>query len=49
MYIALLAGFVAAFVISNIGIYIFRFRSYLVTDVGRILNAKGGLMNFHEA
>ena len=27
-------------------IYIFRFRSYLVTDVGRILDAKGGCMNF---
>ena len=30
-------------------IYIFRFRSYLVTDVGRILDAKGGCMNFREA
>jgi hypothetical protein len=29
--------------------YIFRFRSYLVTDVGRILDAKGGCMNFREA
>jgi hypothetical protein len=29
--------------------YIFRFRSYLVTDVGRVLDAKGGLMNFFEA
>ena len=27
----------------------FRFRSYLVTDVGRILDAKGGCMNFCEA
>jgi hypothetical protein len=30
-------------------IYIFRFRSYLVTDVGRILDAKCGCMNFREA
>ena len=30
-------------------IYIFRFRSYLVTDVGRMLNAKCGCMNFCEA
>jgi hypothetical protein len=30
-------------------LYIFRFRSYLVTDVGRILDAKGGFMNFREA
>ncbi len=27
-------------------IYIFRFRSYLVTDIGRILDAKGGFVNF---
>jgi hypothetical protein len=26
--------------------YIFRFRSYLVTNVGRILDAKGGCVNF---
>ena len=30
-------------------IYIFRFRSYLVTNVGRILDAKCGCMNFREA
>ena len=30
-------------------LYIFRFRSYLVTNVGRILDAKGGCMNFLEA
>ncbi len=30
-------------------IYIFRFRSYLVTDVGKVLDAKGGFMNFREA
>jgi hypothetical protein len=30
-------------------IYIFRFRSYLVTDIGRILDAKGGFVNFLEA
>jgi hypothetical protein len=30
-------------------IYIFRFRSYLVTDVGRMLVAKGEVMNFCEA
>ena len=30
-------------------IYIFRFRSYLVTDIGRIMDAKGGCMNFCEA
>ncbi len=30
-------------------IYIFRFRSYPVTDVGRILDTKGGFMNFREA
>jgi hypothetical protein len=29
--------------------YIFRFRSYLVTDIGRILDAKGGFVNFLEA
>ena len=29
--------------------YIFRFRSYLVTDVGRVLDAKGGFMIFFEA
>ena len=27
----------------------FRFRSYLVTDVGRMLVAKGEVMNFCEA
>jgi hypothetical protein len=30
-------------------IYIFRFRSYLVTDKGRTLVAKGELVNFCEA
>ncbi len=30
-------------------LYIFRFRSYLVTNVGRILDAKCGCMNFREA
>ena len=29
--------------------YIFRFRSYLVTDIGRILDAKGRFVNFLEA
>ena len=29
--------------------YIFRFRSYLVTNVGRMLVAKGEVMNFREA
>jgi hypothetical protein len=33
----------------NLLIYIFRFRSYLVTDIGRILDAKGGFVNFLEA
>jgi hypothetical protein len=33
----------------NSTIYIFRFRSYLVTDIGRILDAKGGFVNFLEA
>jgi hypothetical protein len=30
-------------------IYIFRFRSYLVTDIGMLLVAKGELVNFCEA
>ncbi len=29
--------------------HIFRFRSYLVTDIGRMLVAKGEVMNFCEA
>jgi hypothetical protein len=34
---------------NNTYIYIFRFRSYLVTDIGRTLVAKGELVNFGEA
>jgi len=30
-------------------IYIFRFRSYLVTDVGRMLVATGEVMKFRES
>jgi hypothetical protein len=33
----------------NLLIYIFRFRSYLVTNIGRILAAKDELMIFCEA
>jgi hypothetical protein len=29
--------------------HIFRFRSYLITDIGRLLVAKGEVMNFREA
>jgi hypothetical protein len=36
-------------VIGHISLYIFRFRSYLVTDIGRILDAKGGFVSFLEA
>ena len=37
------------YVVVPYHIYIFRFRSYLVTDIGRILDAKGGFVNFLEA
>ena len=36
-------------VFAYLHIYIFRFRSYLVTGVGRILDTKGGFMHFLEA
>ncbi len=38
---------ICAFLGTNI--YIFRFRSYLVTNIGRILDVKGGFVNFLEA
>ncbi len=36
-------------IMLGIYIYTFRFRSYLVTNVGRMLVAKGEAMNFREA
>ncbi len=44
-----LLGFGVVGALYSIYIYIFRFRSYLVTDIGRTLVAKGELVNFHEA
>jgi hypothetical protein len=40
---------VRAWYVGDSSTYIFRFRSYLVTDIGRILDAKGGFVNFLEA